>query len=296
MSFIGFAYNAGMSSNPTVLPESAARPKGKRDFHAQWRRVRLIGEVLYHEIQRDNLFTQAAALTYKTLFSLLPVFVLALLILSKFSSGGGQNALDAKVKGMLYEQLQIEKMTMTDDAGNEISMKDTVDRIITSALDSVTNPATGIVAFAVLLYGAVSLMVVIESTFNLICGSVQGRSWTRRFTLYWCVLTFGPVGVGISIAMGNAALDAAQKVTGQGSIISVIGGLTGLTVSWLLFLLLYKVIPEIRLNWRHAAVGAFLAALVWEISKWGFGIYLQRAVKNNWYGSLALLPLFMFWI
>jgi membrane protein len=42
--------------------------------------------------------------------------------------------------------------------------------------------------------------------------------------------------------------------------------------------------------------GAFFAALSWEIGKWAFGIYVQMVAKNSVYGSLALLPLFMFWI
>src|SRR6185295_188734 len=45
-----------------------------------------------------------------------------------------------------------------------------------------------------------------------------------------------------------------------------------------------------------AALGSFIAALMWELGKWGFGLYVQHSLKNNWYGSLALLPLFMFWI
>ena len=56
-------------------------------------RMRLLGEVLYHQVDRDRVFMQAAALTYQTLFSLLPIFVLSLLMLSTISVGEGRNSI-----------------------------------------------------------------------------------------------------------------------------------------------------------------------------------------------------------
>src|SRR3954466_5775707 len=99
----------------TIVQES--RKKRLRIAGSLWPRARLIGEILYHQIDRDRLFTQSAALTYKTLFSLLPIFVLSLLVLSTISAGGGKNALDTAVKQMLFEQLAINDLKMTDDAG-----------------------------------------------------------------------------------------------------------------------------------------------------------------------------------
>ena len=66
--------------------------------------------------------------------------------------------------------------------------------------------------------------------------------------------------------------------------------------SWLLVFLLYKLIPDTRVNWKSALLGSFIAAVLWEGGKWGFGIYIRRALAHSWYGSLALIPLFMLWI
>jgi membrane protein len=71
---------------------------------------------------------------------------------------------------------------------------------------------------------------------------------------------------------------------------------TAFLVSWFLILLMYRLIPDTRVHWRPAMVGSFFAALAWEIGKWAFGIYVQVVAKNSIYGSLALLPLLMFWI
>jgi uncharacterized BrkB/YihY/UPF0761 family membrane protein/DNA-binding IscR family transcriptional regulator len=352
------------STSETVADTLVQRVRQRRRRIATsfWPRARLIGEILYHQIDRDRLFSQASALTYKTLFSLLPIFVLSLLILSTISAGDGKNALDNAVKRTLFEQMGIDRLTMKDSKGQDVldedgrkvTVSNFVEPLIEGAKKSVTNKATGLIAFAVLLYGAISLMIVIEGTFNQIYGSVKPRSWPRRIMLYWCVLTLGPLGVAASITLGNSAYAAATSVAGRASrlvapapppssaapadaapvealaaptpapapaptpatakaepvhapeaplsekapimFLSTVQVISGFIVSWVLILLLYRLIPDTHVNWRPAIIGSFLAAVAWEVGKWAFGLYVQRAVRNSWYGSLALLPLFMFWI
>ena len=149
----------------------------------------------------------------------------------------------------------------------------------------------------------------------------MGRSrrgpWLRRIMLYWCVLTLGPIGVAASLSMGRAALNSASSPsamtapetqprtstivtvgvkTAPGTLLTVANIISGFVISWTMILLMYKVIPDTRVHWRPAAISSFFAALAWEIGKWGFGLYVSYTAKNSVYGSLALLPLFMFWI
>ena len=289
-----------MSSEPTTINESLlkeSRKKQQRISGSFLPRARLLAEILYQQVDRDRVFTQAAALTYKTLFSLLPIFVLSLLILSTISLGeGGKNTLGASVKQMFFQQLNVDKLRITDENGQSTNLEAFADRIIDNAQHAINGKATGLIAFAVLVYGALTLMAVIEGTFNQLYGSVKPRSWPRRIMLYWCVLTLGPIGVAASIALGRSAYTTASTHVGAAWLLSTANILTGFLVSWLMILLMYRIIPDTRVNWRPALVGAFLAALAWEVGKWGFGLYVQTTAKNSVYGSLALLPLFMFWI
>ena len=272
--------------------------------HGFWSFIRLSVQVFYLQLDRTRLFTQAAALTYKTLFSLLPVFVLSLLILSAISAGEGKNALDRTVQHTLFEQLGLDKLYLTDNSGqvlqnadgSAVSFSSWIQPFLDRAKSSVTTKATGLVAFGVLLYGAISLMIVIESTFNLIYGAAEPRTILRRIMLYWCVLTLGPIGIAGSIVLGRLALQTAQSYKVLGGAISIADALSGFVVSWLLVFLMYRIIPDARVKWRAAIIGSLVAALAWEIGKWAFGMYVAHAVRNSWYGSLALLPLFMLWI
>jgi membrane protein len=297
-----------MSTAADTVAESLvqeSRQKRRRIAASLWPRARLVAEILYHQVERDHLFTQASALTYKTLFSLLPIFVLSLLVLSSISAEDGKNKLDAAVKQTLFEQIGINQLTVPDSDGkpllnpdgSPVTLAKFIEPFIEKAKASIANAATGLVAFAILLYGAISLMIVVEGTFNQIYGSVKPRTWPRRIMLYWCVLTLGPIGVAASIVFGRAAFSTATAGLGQYAwLLSTANLITSFSVSWLLLLLLFRVVPDTYVNWRPAIIGSFLTALSWEIGKWAFSLYVQHAVKNSWYGSMALLPLFMFWI
>ena len=263
-----------------------------------WWRLRFLAQVLYTQLDRDRVFTHAAALTYTTLFSLLPIFLLSLLILSTISSGKGRDGLVLSVKRVLLEQLNADKLQVTDHNGQQINLETYADQLIGNAQKALGKNAAGasLVAFLVLLYGAVSLMVVIEDTFNLIYGSAPARSWVRRITLYWSVLTFGPIGVALSLSLGRSSFSVAASHVGAAWFLSAAGFLISFAVSWLLILFMYRLIPDTRVHWRAAALGSFLAALAWELGKWTFGLYVTTAAQQSWYGSLALLPLFMLWI
>ncbi|HUO10134.1 MAG TPA: YihY/virulence factor BrkB family protein [Phycisphaerae bacterium] len=301
----------------TTSPESLSDNLHKQsqrerrlDAQSRWPRTRLLAGILFNEVSHIRTFSQAAALTYKTLFSLLPIFVLSLLLLSTISSAGGGTALDATLERFFFRQFSLDKLQITraenpatayspdsddEDTGPEVSAQALVAPVIKSTREAVTNPATGLIAFAILLYGSISLMIVIEGSFNLIYGAVKPRSWPRRIMLYWCVLTLGPIGVAASIVLGRSAYQTASSIAGHWLLLPL-NIIAGFFLSWALVFTMYKLIPDTRVNWRSCLFGSFVAAVLWEFGKWGFGLYVRYTLTHSWYGSLALIPLFMLWI
>jgi membrane protein len=72
---------------------------------------------------------------------------------------------------------------------------------------------------------------------------------------------------------------------------------TALAASWLLLVMLYMWMPATKVHLKPALIGAFVAAAIWEVSKWGFKLYTSTAVTTSaLYGSLGLIPLFLIWI
>jgi membrane protein len=63
------------------------------------------------------------------------------------------------------------------------------------------------------------------------------------------------------------------------------------------FGILYVVLPARTVQWRHAAIGAIIAALLFEALKKGFGVYVGAAGGfSSIYGPMAALPLFLIWM
>jgi membrane protein len=163
--------------------------------------------------------------------------------------------------------------------------------------EQVNFAAIGWVGVAVTIYAAISLMVTIEECFNIIYRAAQGRPWTSRVPVYWFLLTLSP----LLIVVGNYIDTRFQDLlTGSHAPPWVLTGLTWLWsafVIWLLMGAVYTLFPNAKVHLRPAMIGALVAAVLLEIGKRTMGLYLQNALSlSQLYGSLGLIPLFMFWV
>lgn len=258
-------------------------------------RIRLFMQLLRNRVSEDELFTQAAALAYNTLFSLLPLLVLALLVISMISGKSGD--LGSQTQTWLLQQFGLNQIQVEVE-GEPVNINAFLASRIEAVRGLVQSPGTSLLAFATLLYGAASLMLVIEKTFNDVYRAPKARAWSRRVMLYWSILTLGPLGVAGSIMLTRAFHGAAGSVVPSDNwILAPLSLLGGLAVSWVLVFAMYRLIPETHVSWKSAVVGAFVGAALWELGKYGMGVYVRTSVGyGRWYGNLGLVPLFMFWI
>jgi membrane protein len=77
----------------------------------------------------------------------------------------------------------------------------------------------------------------------------------------------------------------------------LIGFALPLGSSFLGLAILFALLPNTRVRWRSAALGALVAALAWQLTKSAFYLYIvQSASLASFYGQLASLPLFLVWV
>lgn len=283
------------------------------------------------EAQRSRLPQMAAALSYRTIFGLIPVMVVALVALRFFAT-------DADVSNLLSRALSysgLSSISIDESKAGEIgpflpdesapatapapapatagapgdSVKTTgsehLDRWIqglvakVSAIDFKT---VGLIGLAALIYAAISMLVEIERAFNQIYRVPVGRSWARRITQYWTLLTLGSLGLGATFWVGQKftgwlEANAAWEGSSHTLIVAAVGYMATTAISTLLFLLAYTVVPNTRVKIMPALAGAVFAALLWEAGKWGFSEYIHFSTGlTRLYGSLALVPLFLLWV
>lgn len=146
---------------------------------------------------------------------------------------------------------------------------------------------------------AVMLIATIEHAFNDIWHVRRQRKLVRRFMAYWVVITLGPVLMGLSLSITSyvSSLPLFAPEPAVRGISSAPLTVVPIVFEWATFLLLYTVVPNCPVRWRHALVGAIIATVLFEIAKRVFSAFVvsfptYRAI----YGAVAALPVFLIWI
>ena len=146
----------------------------------------------------------------------------------------------------------------------------------------------------------VALMLIhnIDKTINAIFRISKRPRLIISFSIYWMVLTFGPILLGASIAVTSYLLSLSSLAEGYTpGLNTVLLALTPYLFSILAFFLLYLVVPNAKVQYRHAVLGALVASLLFEFLKEGFALYItQFPSYQAIYGALALVPILFLWI
>ncbi|XAM00530.1 YihY family inner membrane protein [Phycisphaeraceae bacterium D3-23] len=293
-----------------------------------------------NELREDAATTMAAALTYRTIFGLVPVLVMTLIVFRAF--GGFDDNAQNGLRDMVYSVLEIERPdpTPTDDpaedaklqlnvddfpemfrplveeaiaksiqesplaaAGRaEIELQQRIDNILgdlSSRAANIDMSKIGVVGMLILIWAALGLIVTIEKNFNVIFKAPQGRPWHVRIPIYWAVITLGPVLVWASFYFSNRLIEYSAELQYVGGLFAWLNRFAALLVTWLLFVLMFKLLPNARVKMRPAMIGAMVSALAWEGMKAALRWYIDNAVvgstQSALYGSLALIPIMLLW-
>ena len=159
--------------------------------------------------------------------------------------------------------------------------------------------ALGLVGLIAFLFTAVMLLDNIEKNFNGIWQVSRKRKFFNKLTAYTTLLVFGTFFIGASFSI-TAKIKTYLSSYGLGNVgfFAKFGyGFFPFFLTFMAFLLMYKVIPYTKVKLRSAVVGAMVGSLLWELAKNGFWNWAGVMVKNDKiYGSLALIPTFLIWL
>ncbi len=258
----------------------------------------------WRALQRDNAPQMASALAFRTLFALLPVVVVSTVVVKAVGGAEPFKRLVASVISAFglnqYEVVPSSTnvagpTTVAGEQGTQ-ALGPWLQDLIGQAASSDFS-ALGWIGLAVVVYSAIWTMVTIENSFNAIYGAPEGRPWVQRFVLYWTVLTLGPLFIGITIFIDAKFSLIIENVAAWGWLLTLAKSLWGLTVAWLLMFTIYRLVPNTNVQSRAALIGGLVAALLLQLGKGTLGWYFAHAVSfQNLYGSLGLVPVFMFWV
>ena len=154
------------------------------------------------------------------------------------------------------------------------------------------------VGLVILILLALLLIYSIDHTLNHIWRVRKNRRLIVSFSIYWVVLTLGPVLIGTSLLTTSYLL----SLTGfeENTLLAVrklFLELLPYLASFSSFLLLYLVVPNTSVHFWSALSGAMIAAILFELSKSVFALYFTHfPVYQAIYGALAIIPLLFIWV
>jgi membrane protein len=246
------------------------------------------------ELQANDAGQMAAALTYRTIFGLVPLLMVSMLAFRLF---GDMDAAARQLQSAAYSFFNYQ----VDPARPEAkAFKDALDERLFDVMRTVSGlsfEAIGAVGALLLIWAALGLLISFEDAANRIYRAPRGRSWPTRIGIYWTVLTLGPILLLVILYATQYWLGRAEALPVAGPFFAFLGQFGSLAGSFLSLTLLYKLLPNTHVRWRPAVAGALVAAGLWDASKWAFGLYVSRALPYlKLYGAIGLIPLFLFWL
>ncbi|TDJ17132.1 MAG: YihY family inner membrane protein [Gammaproteobacteria bacterium] len=170
------------------------------------------------------------------------------------------------------------------------------DYLINFSIKASQLTTTGIILLVVI---ALMLMSTINSALDNIWYITKRRSLIGRFLVYWAILTLGPVliGVGFYSTSYLLALPLIESVDSAVMIKSRLLALMPFFTTSIAFTLLYILVPNTNVNTRHAIAGGVTAAILFELAKYTFGLYVKAVPTYQViYGAMAVIPMFLIWI
>lgn len=223
----------------------------------------------------DEIAVRSAALAYYGILSLFPLLLFLVFFGSQFlESADARSALNDALDGLI-------------PAASEI-VRQAVDQSVAA------RGSIGLIAGIGLLWSASTLFNALTTSLNVIWDASPRPFWRRRAIAALSVLTIGLLFLLSITFSALAAVPIPGQLTG---LLGWINFSVGLVASVLLFWLVYHGVPNKTVNPRGTLSGAILAAILWQIAKSVFALYISSGITNYGaiYGSLASVIALILW-
>jgi membrane protein len=227
----------------------------------------------------DKCFITATALTFYTLFSIVPILALVFAIAKGFG-----------VEAQLEQELLKSNPQYGEVLNNAFIY---ANKLLSTAKGGVI-AGFGII---LLLWSVMNLLINIENTFNHIWEIKRGRSAVRKLTDYLTIMLVGPIFLIVS---GGLTV-AIQTKLGNLYLLGFVGVYLIKISAFLMvagvFAFLYMVLPNTKVKFSSAFSAGIFAMILFELLSWGYVRFQIGANRlNAIYGGFAALPLFLIWV
>lgn len=282
-----------------IFSQDLARlPFWRRQLHWALRVVYLAGRGFFE----DACMFRAAALTYITVLSLVPLLAFAFSVAKGLGFYGTlrEQTIDPFLDRTFGPLVPLSPAFGAPPAGSS-EMREAIERVL-SFVDQTHVAGLGALGLVVLLYTVVRLLSTIEQSFNDIWGAQRARSLVRKVTDYLAMVVVTPILLFAATAITTAAQNS-SVVQGWAERLQL-GGLFGTLLRlaplfslWVAFAFVYMAMPNARTRWSSALVGAVVGGTLWQLTLLAhLEFQLGVARFNAIYSGFAAIPIFLMWV
>ncbi|MEZ5070367.1 MAG: YihY/virulence factor BrkB family protein [Bacteroidales bacterium] len=227
----------------------------------------------------DKAAIRAASLTYFTMLSIVPIFAIAFAIARNFG-----------FESMLHE-------IITKNMSEQEALMEWVTKMVDNLLEETKEGVIAGVGGVILFWSVIQVLNNIEASFNDIWQIRKPRSPLRKFSDYIAIMIISPFAIGLSGSFLVKIQSAAYDFELLNRLIVMLIKSVPYVSFWILFTLIYIVMPNTKVKFKYALIAGIFAGTVALIFQ---ALYqnLQIGVLK-WgaiYGTFAFIPLFLIWL
>lgn len=233
---------------------------------------------VWRRCQEDNIKVPAGHLAYVTLLSIVPFLAVIFYMLSAFPMFSELNQV---MEDLIYNNF----VPTSGDA-----IKDHVGGFIENT------KKMSMMGIGSLIVIALLLISTIDQTINRIWRCKTKRNIVQAFTIYWTILSLGPIILGSSIALSSYIFSIVQH-QGFLSIGQKLLSFMPFIIAWLGFAGIYTLVPHQRVSFRYSLMGGLVASLLLNVGTDLFTLYITNFPSQQIiYGALAVIPILFVWV
>lgn len=243
-----------------------------------------------HDFMEDKVLKLSAALSYYTIFSIAPMLIVIITLCDVFL---GKDA----IEGSIYGQIN-------DLVGNQAALQ--IQEMIKNASLSGDFTWATIVGIATLIFGATSVFGEIQDSINYIWqlkakpqnGLV--KILINRALSFSMVISLGFI-LMVSLVL-NGIIELFSSQLGRlfpditFILIYVVNMALTFGVITLLFAIIFKVLPDAKIKWRHVITGSMTTAVLFMVGKFAIGMYLGSSKVGSAYGAAGSIVIILLWV
>ncbi|MFW6226853.1 MAG: YihY/virulence factor BrkB family protein, partial [Bacteroidota bacterium] len=230
----------------------------------------------------NRVQARASELTYYSILSIVPIMAMIIGVAKGF---GFNQRVEAEIKKALEGQKEILNYVLA---------------FTNNFIESVQGGVIAGIGLAFLVYTVMKMFSDIERSFNDIWQVKKGRSFSRKFSDYLSMMLIAPMLVvlasGSNVFIQSIA-SGMEKFQSLDYVVKLLIAAIPWVLIWILFTLVYIIMPNTKVRFRYAIVGGIIAGTMFQVLQWAY-IEFQGAFSryNTVYGTFAALPLFLIWL